>query len=480
MKGVSISIIITSDIHGRLDRFKQLIQQVKAIDPALVIDNGDFLDGSPATFYYKHISNKRHPMIALANEIYDVAIFGNHEFHDSLPAIRSLRSECRFPWISCNLGDFSKPYFTKMISGKKFAVIGATTHFTTIWDEHGYTRGIQLEDALEALKDWIQYVKRNEKPDYLIVSYHGGFSEDPLTGTLFQERIGENQANEILDTINGIDLLITGHQHLYINEKIHDTLTIQPTSHANGFFEVQIDFEQNQNHAIFHQLVKDECFYSAEVENWLDEELTYIQGDYSYKGLLNSRLSSHPFIQLIHDMQLKATNAQISVCDLLYLEEGGFKGRITNRDLLENAPREHKLRVISLSGAEIKQLIEQSAAVFALNQNGEIDFSTKVFPDTLQPYQYDFWGGISYLIDMKKPVGNRVQSLTFQGKPLGNNQSHRVVVNSYRLTGYDFPLLKNRQVLFETAQTVPFLWKDYLQSNFPTAIPNHGNFHVIV
>lgn len=475
------SILITSDLHGRLDRFETLVNQMKALNPDFVIDNGDFLDGSPATFYYKHIDKKSHPMIKLANEIYDVAIFGNHEFHHNLSSIQSLRSECYFPWISCNIGDFAKPYFIKNIGGKKFVVVGATTHFTAVWDEHGYVEDLNLEDALKALQYWVNYVKTNEKPDYLIVSYHGGVTEDPLSGTVYQERIGENQANEILETISGIDLLITGHQHLYINEKIHDTLIIQPTSHGKGFFEVQIDPEYSHSHAIFHQLEKDSStyVYPNEVEEWLDQELAYQQNDYSYEGLLTSRLTSHPFIQLIHDMQLKATGAQISVCDLLYMDNGGLKGNITNRDLFTNIPREHKLKVISLSGMEIKQLIEQSAAVFAINPNGEIDFSTNVLPDLPQPYQYDFWGGISYLIDVRENVGQRVKNMTFKGKLLEDEQYYRVVFNSYRLTGYDFPLLKNRQILSETTQTIPFLFKDYVQSGLPTDVPNHGNFKVI-
>ncbi|WP_390286856.1 bifunctional metallophosphatase/5'-nucleotidase [Ureibacillus sp. GCM10028918] len=475
------SILITSDLHGRLDRFKPLVNQMKALNPDLVIDNGDFLDGSPATFYYKHIDKNLHPMIKLANEIYDVAVFGNHEFHHNLSAIQNLGSECYFPWISCNIGEFAKPYFIKNIRGKKFVVVGVTTHFTPVWDEYGYVKDLNFEDALKALQYWVDYVVTNENPDYLIVSYHGGFTEDPLTGTVYQERVGENQANEILEAITGIDLLITGHQHLYINEKIQDTIIIQPASHGIGFFEVQIDFEQGHSYAIFHQLEEDQlsCSYPNEVENWLDQELTYIQRDYSYNGLLTSRLSSHPFIQLIHDMQLKATDAQISVCDLLYMETGGLNGRITNRDLFINAPREHKLRVILLAGIEIKQLIEQSAAVLAMNQNGEIDFSTNVYPHTPMPYQYDFWGGISYLIDIREPVGHRVKNMIFKGESLENEHYYRVVLNSYRLTGYDFPLLKNRKILSETIQTVPFLFKDYLQSGFPSVVPDHGNFKVI-
>lgn len=475
------SVLITSDLHGRLDRFKLLVNQIKALNADLVIDNGDFLDGSPATFYYKHIGKKSHPMIKLANEIYDVAVFGNHEFQDTLPTIQQLRSECYFPWISCNIGDFAKPYFVKNIRGKKFVVVGATTHFTPIWDEHGYVEELKFEDALTALQYWVDYVKIYENPDYLIVSYHGGFTEDPATGAVFQERIGENQANEILELITDIDLLVTGHQHLFINEKIHNTLSIQPTSHGNGFFEVQIDLDNGVSQAIFHQLEGNSSTiaYPIEVEQWLDKELTSIQGDYSYKGVLTSRLSSHPFIQLMHDMQLKATDAQISVCDLLYRDNGGLKGNITNRDLLKNAPREHKLRVITLSAMEIKQLIEQSAAVFAINRDGEIDFSTTVFPDTPQPYQYDFWGGITYFIDVREAVGQRVKNMRYKGRPIDNRQYFRVVLNSYRLTGYDFYLLKNKKILYETTQTVPFLFKDYLLSTSPSIVPSHGNFKVI-
>ncbi|WP_052130166.1 bifunctional metallophosphatase/5'-nucleotidase [Ureibacillus sinduriensis] len=478
---MSFSVLITSDLHGRLDRFKLLANQMKALKADLVIDNGDFLDGSPATFYYKHISNKSHPMIELANGIYDVAVYGNHEFHDTLQTIQQLHSECRFPWISCNIGEFAKPYFVKNIRGKKFAVVGATTHFTPLWDEHGYVKEFKFEDALTALQFWVDYVKIYEIPDYLIVSYHGGFTEDPATGAVFQERNGENQANEILESITDIDLLITGHQHLFINERIHNTLTIQPTSHGNGFFEVQIDLDNRNSQAIFHQLEVNSptLAYPFEVEQWLDKELTSILGDYSYKGILTSRLSSHPFIQLMHDMQLKATGAQISVFDLMYRDNGGLRGNITNRDLLKNAPHEHKLRVVTLSTMEIKQLIEQSAAVFAINRDGEIDFSTNIFPDTPQPYQYDFWGGISYLIDVREVVGQRVKNMTYKGMPMESQQYFRVVLNSYRLTGYDFPILKNRNILYETTQTVPFLFKDYLLSSLPSVVPSHGNFKVI-
>lgn len=478
---MTITILITSDLHGRLDRFEQLFHQMRCLKADLVIDNGDFLDGSPATFYYKHINYKEiHPMIILANELYDVAVYGNHELNDHLPKIKKLHSQFQFPWISCNIGNFAKPYFTKIIEGKKFIVIGATTQFTPLWDEHGYLTELSFQPALKSIQHWVTFVKTYEKPDYLIVSYHGGFSEDPLTGAVYQERIGENEANEILELTEHIDLLITGHQHLYFNKRIHQTLTVQPASHGKGFIEIQVNFhgEMKQSLAIFHQLKAIQPSYPSEVEQWLDEEITYIVQDYTYQGLLNARLSSHPYIQLLHDMQIKATGAQISVCDLSFLEKGGFKGSITNRDIVLNT-REHTLKVISLSGFEIKQLMESSAAIFDLNKNGEIDFRTNVYPGTPQPYQYDFWGGLSYTIDIRNPIGNRVKDISFKGAPIKEEINYRVVLNSYRLTGYDFPLLKGRDILYETASTVPFLLKDYLKKDMPIDVPHHGSFKVI-
>lgn len=476
-----IRILVTSDIHGQLDCFVPLIKQMKKLKADLVIDNGDFLDGSPATFYYKHINKQVHPMISLANEIYDVAVFGNHDLNYTISTIQSLRHQFKFPWISCNIDKFAAPYFTKMIQGKKFIVIGATTHFTPLWDEHGYLQELSFQSCVEAIRYWVSYVKAYENPDYLIVSYHGGFSEHPITGAVFQERIGENQGNEILESIPDIDLFITGHQHLFFNEKVHDTLIIQPTSHGKGFMEVQVDFSNGYpvSTGKFHSLDDGNLLYPKEVEDWLNEEITYVDEDYTYKGLLQSRLSSHPFIQLIHDMQLKTTGAEISVYDLNYSEVGGFKNKITIRDLLENASRENKLKVIHLTGIEIKSLIEQSAAVFAINEEGKLDFSTNVYPDTPQRYQYDFWGGISYELDIRESIGNRVKNLTFNGESLMNYKNYRVVMNSYRLTGYDFPLLKNRKVHYESNTIFPFLLKDYLENHFPIQVPNHGNFKII-
>lgn len=81
---MKFTIIATSDIHGHTERFSQLAQMIAARQPALLIDNGDFLQGSHLSYYYDYIVEKQHPQIELANKLgYDVAVFGNHEFNYS-------------------------------------------------------------------------------------------------------------------------------------------------------------------------------------------------------------------------------------------------------------------------------------------------------------------------------------------------------------------------------------------------------------
>ena len=128
-----ISICVTSDLHGRLDRFEQMTKEIKQLNPDIIIDNGDFLQGGLTTYYYDLIQPRPHPMIAIANDIgYDVAIFGNHEFNYPVDSIQKMRNECNFPWIAGNIGDFAQPYIIKHVKGLKIAIVGVVTHFTPL------------------------------------------------------------------------------------------------------------------------------------------------------------------------------------------------------------------------------------------------------------------------------------------------------------------------------------------------------------
>ncbi|WP_052124985.1 bifunctional metallophosphatase/5'-nucleotidase [Lysinibacillus odysseyi] len=477
---MELSICVTSDLHGRLDRFEEIAQHINQIKPDILIDNGDFLQGSLTTYYYDYVKPGPHPMIAAANSLgYDAAVFGNHEFNYPLAEVESMRKQCKFPWIACNIGPFAKPYILKEVKGKKIAVIGVVTQATPRWDEHQYTNNLTFSDAYTTAAFWVQHVKKAENADLIILSYHGGFTKHPETGVPFAEEDGENEGNRLLD-IPGVDILITGHQHLEICSIINGIPIIQPGANGSCFSHITYNLVKKNAHTVkLNYVTSSSERYPDEVKEWLTGKIGYTDKDFRYTGLLSSRLKNHPFVDFMHDFQLEATGAQLSVVELLYHEQGGFTQDITVMDILKNFSRPNTLKVLKLTGAAIKEALEQCAAVFAVDAAGTIDFALNVHPDILAPYVYDFWGGLDYKLVISEPVGNRVKNIMYKGRPITSEMTFRVAMNSYRATGADFPMFQNNPVLSETKDIIPELLMRYIKEHSPLPHRQHGHFQVM-
>ncbi|MGN7476568.1 bifunctional metallophosphatase/5'-nucleotidase [Solibacillus silvestris] len=479
---MKFSIIATSDIHGHTERFSQLAQMIAKRRPALLIDNGDFLQGSHLSYYYDNIVHKQHPQIELANMLgYDVAIFGNHEFNYPPEKIQAMRKACKFPWIAANIPDFAQGYFIKEICGLRVAVVGVVTHFTKIWDEGNTTKQLQFEQAFECAKNTVKYVREAEKAQLVILSYHGGFERDLHTGHQVDVEQGENEGYRMLTEIEGIDIFITGHQHLEIAAKVNGVSVVQPGANAHCFAQIDVVIEHgvlsHEPSLVFiDSTIKTMEF--QEFDAWKNEVIGIADDDFTYGDFFAPRIKTTAYTQLLHNMQLHFSGAQISVAELPYHAQGGLPGVITRGQVLHNMPRPNRLLVVELTGAEIRRAIEQSAAVFAYNQELEIDFSMSVLYPEPQPYIYDLWGGIDYEIDLLKPVGQRVTKLLYEGCAVEDEASFEVAVNSYRATGaHQFPMFK-KQAIRETKKFMPELMMEYIEQNSPLSIKLKNTFQM--
>lgn len=459
---MTITICVTSDLHGRMDRLLQIKNELKQYEPDVIIDNGDFLQGSYTSYYYDFIDPQPHPMLQIANDIgYDCAIFGNHEFNYPLKHVEIMRKQCQFPWLAGNIGSFAKPYFIKNVREKRIAVVGVTTHFTPLWDEQQYTKSLTFTDALEAACYWVDYVYKNEQTDYIILSYHGGFTNDVDSGWQFAKNNGENQANDMLQ-IPHIDALITGHQHLQIASVVNGIPVIQPGANGSCFGIITLGAKASAKCIPIDPVPEQ---YPPEVENWLNEKIGHSQTDLTYEGLLASRIEKPMFVDFLHDVKATATGAEVSVVELMFHERGGFTGDITNFDVLKNISRSNTVKVLALSGAVMLEAMEQSAAVFAIDAEGHIDFSYNVITDEPQPYLYTYWCGLSYTIDVNKPVGQRIQNVFINDKPFMKELTYRVAINSYLATGVDFPSFLHSECLYETEAILPALIMQHIQQH---------------
>ncbi len=465
---------------------KRIQQQEKNL---IVIDNGDLIQGTPLmTYYVKAYSSYENPMIEIMNRIgIDAAVIGNHEFNFGKKILSNAVHQSNFPWLSANILDqetkepnFGPPYILKtMENGIKVAIVGVTTHYIPNWETPAHIQGLQFQDAYTTLESWVKTIREAEKPDVLIASYHGGFERDLATGEPTETFTGENQAYQMCEQIQGIDVLLTGHQHRRLNDVLHDVLVLQPGNNGQVYGKVHIDLEQRQGKwhitektGSLHTLENTESNIEiinymqdmeASTQLWLDQPIGSIEGDMAITSPFEARIKKHPFIRFIQDVQIAESGVDISVTSLLNNASTGFKSVVTMRDIVSNYMYPNTLVVLELTGEAIKAALEKSAEYFTI-----ADQQLAVNPTYIKPkpqhYNYDMWEGIEYTVHASKPVGSRVTAITYQEKPLENNETYHVVLNNYRASGGgNYDMFKNKPVVKEIQKDTVELIQAYFE-----------------
>ena len=134
-------------------------------------------------------------------------------------------------------------------------------------------------------------------------SQHGGFERDLQTGELLEKETGENQGYAMCRELDGIDILVTGHQHREIAEKLFGKTVIQPGIKGSCLGEIVITVTKDKDRIISishepsliyvdEQVQTDEevCrllrpLYN-ETEEWLNQPIGVVDGDmYIYRSI---------------------------------------------------------------------------------------------------------------------------------------------------------------------------------------------------
>lgn len=520
---VTLNILLTSDIHGTvypihyqdnsqadigLAKISTLIKKERSQNTnVLLIDNGDFIQGTPFTYHYAtYEKDMENPMSLLADYLeYDIAIIGNHEFNYGMDILNNAVATANFPYLSANILDknrkepyFGKPYITKHIeSNIKIAILGVTTHYIPHWEQAHHIKDLQFEDAFETTKKWVSYIRKHEKPDLLVVAYHGGFERDLQTGVPTEVLTGENQGYAMCHEIEGIDILLTGHQHREIAHTVINGVTILQTGcNGHSVGKVTVTFEKAEQ-----KWVKKESYsellpvqgiaadqdvlslvanYEEKTQNWLDKPIGLIYGDMQISDAMQTRLQDHPFIEFINKIQMDIANVSISCTSLFHNTSPGFPKHVTMRDIVSNYIYPNTLKVIRITGADIKDALELSASYFTLKADGSIIVTPTYIEPKPQHYNYDMWEGISYVLNISKPIGERVESLQYKGAPLNINEEYDVVMNNYRASGGgNFFMFQNKLVVKDIPTDMSELIANYILKHKRIEATVNHNWKVI-
>ena len=124
--------------------------------------------------------------------------------------------------------------------------------------------------------------------------------------------------------------------------------------------------------------------------------------------------------------------------------------------------------------------MERTAAYFAV-ENGRVAVSSRFLRPKVEHYNYDFFSGMDYVIDLRRPEGSRVAALRRHGREIAADEELLLCVNSYRASGtggYDMlpalPLEKDIQ------QDVSELIIRYIEEKRDISVDRHGYLTVIL
>jgi 2',3'-cyclic-nucleotide 2'-phosphodiesterase/3'-nucleotidase len=216
-----------------LSRTASLIDAVrKESTNAMLIDNGDLLQGSPLGDYIAYEKGMKdgdvHPIMKGMNLLgYECSTLGNHEFNYGLSFLDKVIAGANFPFVCANLVRgtelasnprddklYLKPYVIldrtiKDGSGAehpiKIGVIGFVPPQIMVWDAKNLTGNVITRDIVEAAKAWVPVI-REEGADIVIALSHSGI--DVQQGDMMEN------ASFFVAGVEGIDAVFTGHQHL--------------------------------------------------------------------------------------------------------------------------------------------------------------------------------------------------------------------------------------------------------------------------
>ncbi|WP_268893703.1 bifunctional metallophosphatase/5'-nucleotidase [Paenibacillus puerhi] len=476
---LKITVLETSDIHGNimpiqyanhnpiesgLAKLATLIREERRKqDYVLLVDNGDLIQGTPLAYHHARLNREEpNPMISCLNELgYDAAVVGNHEFNYGMELLSKAVAESSFPWLCANIvreADkepfLGQPYILRRFGGVKVAVLGLTTPYIPNWEKAEHIAGLVFEDAVQSAKRWVKELREREGADIVIVSYHGGFECHLETGEPTEPLTGENQGFALCREVEGIDLLLTGHQHRVIpGARVCGVPVLQPGS-AGGWLGKAVLSVERDREGRWHIAAVETELLSPEgaapdaqileladpherlTQVWLDQPIGRLVGDMRVLDPMEVRLREHPLIEFINRVQMEISGAPISNTALFDNISPGFPELITMRDIVSNYIYPNTLQVIRVSGKDIEAALEQTAGYFeTYDGHGEIRVSAAFSDPKPQHYNYDMWEGIEYKLDISKPVGQRVSGLRYQGAPLDPEGEYEVVMNNYRAAG---------------------------------------------
>lgn len=487
---ITFQIAATTDVHGHirgwdyyensidpvrgLARAATVIDSVRSANPGrvILIDAGDMLQGTPLAYVAARVStNRRNPIVAAMNAMhYDAATIGNHEFNYGVPYLDSAVAQAAFPMLAANVSRMGIPHryaaFTIVRrSGVRIGVVGATTPGSDLWDASNLSKAnMHVGDVVPAVRASVDRA-RAEGADAIVVVLHSGLDEPSSYDTVSTGVPSENVAARVASEVAGINVIVYGHSHRENpGQIIGRTLVIQPKNWATSVAVASLPLSCDSRSQWTASPAKGMVIQSAEraeqpavvraVDRAHRATLAYVASSVGTTPDVwradSARMVPTPMIGFILDVERRAGNSDLASTAAFDLRARLGPGPITVAQLAQLYPYDNTLRVVRISGEQLRAYLEHSSRYYRTNAHGAL------VPDTsVAGYNFDIVSGVQYTVDLRRPVGERVVTLQFRGRTVAPTDSFTLALNNYRQTGGGgYAMLRGAPVVYDKQQEI--------------------------
>lgn len=366
------SVLPVEGVGGMAER-AAYIEMVRKEHPAvLLVDAGDINTGQAISNMYS-----ARPDIEAYNYMgYDAVTVGNHEFDRPVDTLLQQMRFAQFPFVVSNVEQNGKllgeEYLIKEINGVKVGIFGLVTKNTA--NVSIYAKGLTFEDEVQTARKMVELL-RTQKVEVIIGLVHLGFTEstsDFIT------------SYKLAEQVEGIDVLVDGHSHSYIEkpERVNDTWIV--TANQSGRFvgmgnmKVKggrlVDFDwkpvQIKGFRPDSILTKKLAPYIEGADKDLSTVLGEATGEFAlfesgenmvrYKEMALGDLIADALVWKARELKL---NADFGLTNSGGIRESLPAGNVTKGNILAILPFANELEIIAMKGSEVLQLFDFLAGV---------------------------------------------------------------------------------------------------------------------
>lgn len=474
---------IRGKLYGGHARMATLVKKYRASDPNVVLLNGgDTFQGTLFFNAYEGLAD-----VSIMNVIgFQAAVVGNHEFDRGPSALGAFARQARFPVLAANLDVSKEPLLKDLIKAstvlkvgnEQIGVVGAVTEDLPSISAMGET--VQMKPLVRAIQAEVNALEKRGINKIVLIS-HCGYSEEQALASKLQ----------------GIDVIVGGHSHTLLGDlqienwpksagkyptvvkdsKGKTTLVVQAWEWSKVLGRIKVIFDDKG----YVTSWKDAAPIPVDESIAEDPVIASMIAAFNkpIEAMKNAKIGSSSVMltrgggsgeslmgNVIADAMLAATRDQGSVA--AFANQGGVRAGIESGTISYGAaimvqPFGNTLTILELSGAELKAAMEEAV-------------TSGVGGGLLLPSS-----GTSYVVDLSKPAGSRINEVMVAGSPLELTKTYRLTFNNFTAGGGDahFVLKSAKGNRIETGKVDIDVLVDFIKTRSPLDYKAEGRIKII-